>query len=59
MLKIFQREMSIDRVACTHHAFLLGQKLDLPNSMIDSENFAHLNRALTDVCDFLLMKEEE
>ena len=59
MLKAFQREMSIGRVACTHYAFLLGQKLGLLNSMINSENFAHLNRALADVHNFLLMKEEE
>ena len=59
MFKVFQKEMSIDRVACTHYAFFLRQKLGLPNGMIDSENFACLDRALTDVHNFLLIKEEE
>ena len=59
MLKVFQREMSIDRVACTHYIFLLKQKLVLLNSMIDSENFACLNRVLVNVCNFLLVKEKE
>ena len=59
MLEVFQREMSIDRVACIHHAFFLRQKLGLLNGMIDSENFACLNKALVNVCNFLLMKEEE
>ena len=59
MLKVFQREMSINRVVCTCHVFFLRQKLGLLNSMIDSENFACLDRALADVCDFLLMKKEK
>ena len=59
MLKAFQREMSIDRVACTCHAFFLRQKLDLLNSIINSENFTHLDGTLVDVHNFLLMKEEE
>ena len=59
MLKIFQKKMNINRVACTHHVFFLKQKLDLLNSIIDSENFMCLNRALADVHNFLLMKEKE
>ena len=51
--------MNIDRVICICYAFFLRQKLDLPDSMIDSENFAHLDRALADVYDFLLMVEKE
>ena len=51
--------MNIDRVTCTYYAFFLGQKLDLLNSIIDSENFMHLNKALMNVHDFLLMKKEE
>ena len=59
MLEIFQKEMSIDKVVCIYHVFFLKQKLGLLNNMIDSENFAHLNRALMNVYDFLLMKKEE
>ena len=51
--------MSIDKVVCIYHVFFLKQKLDLPNNMIDSENFACLNRALINVCNFLLMEEKK
>ena len=59
MLENFQKKMSIDRVFCTHYAFLLRQKLGLPDNIINLENFTHLNRALMNVCNFLLMTEKE
>ena len=59
MFEIFQKEISIGRIACICYVFFLRQKLDLLNSMIDLENFACLNRALVDVHDFLLVEEEE
>ena len=51
--------MSIDRVICICYAFFLRQKLDLLNNMIDLKNFTHLDRALADVHDFLLMVKKE
>ena len=59
MLENFQKEMSIGRVFCTHHVFFLRQKLNLPDSMIDSEKFACLDRALMNVCNFLLVVEKK
>ena len=51
--------MNIEKVICIHYVFLLRQKLGLPNNIIDSENFAHLNKTLADVHDFLLMVKEK
>ena len=59
MFKVFQKEMSIDRIICICHVFLLRQKFDLSDSIIDLENFMCLDRTLMNVCDFLLMKEKE
>ena len=59
MLETFQREMNIGRIACIYHVFFLRQKLNLLNNIINSENFACLDKTLADVCNFLLMEEEE
>ena len=58
MFEIYQKKMNNKKIVCTCHVFLLKQKLKLSDSIIDLKNFTHLNRALTDVHDFLLMTEK-